>query len=88
MVPGDRPESKNLIVTSSEFKPEIYGKELMDSLRERLGVKSNNDLPITFIISTTMNPWLTDLHNGDSTTKLFLDVIQNELRTAVYKDSR
>jgi glutamate/tyrosine decarboxylase-like PLP-dependent enzyme len=85
MVPGDKADSKTLIVTSSEFKLEIYGREFMNSIKDRLGIKDERDLPISFIISTVMNPWLTDLHGIGSPSKTFLGVVEKALRDAVYK---
>jgi len=85
IVPGEDAKLQGLMVTSSEFKREIYEKEFIDSLKERLGVKDDTDEPIVFIISTVMNPWLTDINVGSSPQKSFLDVIEQELRNAVYK---
>jgi hypothetical protein len=89
MVPNEKATTQSLLITSSEFDPEIYGDKFMNSLTERLGVTNQNNEPITFIISTVMNPWLTDepiLKQKDhSSNKSFLDVIEEELRKAVYK---
>jgi glutamate/tyrosine decarboxylase-like PLP-dependent enzyme len=85
MVPGDLADSKSLIVTSSEFKQDIYGNKFMNALRERLGIKGGDNTSITFIISTVMNPWITDLQSDDSQPKPFLDVIENILRSTVYR---
>jgi glutamate/tyrosine decarboxylase-like PLP-dependent enzyme len=85
MVPGDLADSKSLIVTSSEFKQDIYGNKFMNALRERLGIKGGDNTSITFIISTVMNPWITDLQSDDPQPKPFLDVIENILRSTVYR---
>jgi glutamate/tyrosine decarboxylase-like PLP-dependent enzyme len=87
MVPKEIATEQNLLVTSSQFDPDVYGNKFMNSLTERLGIENQNNEPITFIISTVMNPWLTDLpifkQDGQS-RKSFLDVIEEELRKAVY----
>jgi len=83
--PGDLANSKSLIVTSSEFKPDIYGNKFMNNLKERLGIRGGEDMPITFIISTVMNPWITDLQSESLKFRPFFDVIENALRNAVYK---
>ena len=89
MVPGEKATTQALLVTSSEFDPETYGNKFMNSLIKRLGVENQNNDPVTFIISTVMNPWLTDrpiIKQGDSSSyKSFLDVIEEELRKAVYQ---
>jgi glutamate/tyrosine decarboxylase-like PLP-dependent enzyme len=89
MVPDEIAKEQNLLVTSSEFDPETYGDKFMNSLTERLGVENQNNKPLTFIISTVMNPWLTDipvLKEDGSSKKSFLDVIEEELRKAVYQE--
>jgi len=88
MGPNEKATTQKLLVTSSEFDPKIYGDKFMKSLTERLGVDNPNNVPITFIISTVMNPWLTDspvIKQDHSSNKSFLDVIEEELRNAVYK---
>ena len=54
MVPDEIAKEQNLLVTSSEFFPETYGDNFMNSLTERLGVENQNNEPLTFIISTVI----------------------------------
>jgi glutamate/tyrosine decarboxylase-like PLP-dependent enzyme len=53
-----------LFVTASEFDPEIYGRPFVDSFRGRLGLTPGSRAPMQFLISTTMDPWLTDAGGG------------------------
>lgn len=63
--PGENnTETTELVVTSSDFEPSVYGKDFMNTLRNRLGVKNGEDQAINFIISTTMNPWLSNTVKG------------------------
>lgn len=47
-----------MFITSSEFDPATYGQILVDDFARRAGVDPLADTPITFLISTTQNPWL------------------------------
>jgi len=77
--PGEEVNQKNLIVTSSEFDPASYGNVFMNAFRQRLGVKGSEDTAILFLISTVMDPWLTETSSGS-----FLEEIESALREAVY----
>jgi glutamate/tyrosine decarboxylase-like PLP-dependent enzyme len=76
---GDDVNKKSLIVTSSEFEPDQYGPTFMASFRERLGVQGDEQTPITFLLSTVMDPWTTETPQGS-----FLTVIEQALRDAVH----
>ncbi len=69
-----------LILTSSEFDKDSHGKPFLDHYCRRLGVQNPNYSPVTFLISTTMDPWTTDTPKGD-----FLQVVEDELREAAEK---
>jgi glutamate/tyrosine decarboxylase-like PLP-dependent enzyme len=69
-----------LIVTSSDFEPATYGQALVDDFKRRLGVEGDSTASIAFLISTTMDPWLTDTSEGN-----FIPVIIAALRDAVIK---
>jgi len=59
----------------------------MDDLRKRLGVNGNdgyND-PINFIISTIMNPWLSNTVNGSFIPTLINIIIQNVSQIASFR---
>ena len=61
---GKVPATK-MFVTSSSADPAVYGATIVDDLRRRLGVTGSATTPITFLISTTMDPWLTDTATGN-----------------------
>ncbi len=52
-----------IIVTSSSFDPE-YSAEPIKHLREQLGVDHDDALEMNFLLTTVMNPWLSDADNG------------------------
>lgn len=70
----------NLILTSSSFDPRAYGQPFVDHYCRRLGVVPEPGLAISFLISTTMDPWTTDTSKGD-----FLAVVESALRSAVHQ---
>lgn len=72
-----RIEKTPIVVTSSSFTREVDGDELMDSIRERLGVTGDEDAPINFIISTIMNPWLTETVQGSFIPKIISEIVTN-----------
>ncbi len=71
------PETK-MFVTSSSADPEVYGRTMVDDFKRRLGVTGSPDTPIGFLISTTMDPWLTDTEQGN-----FIPVLAEVMRKAV-----
>jgi hypothetical protein len=78
--PKTGPKDLRLIITGSQFDVDTYGREFVDHYARRLGVTNANS--ITFLISTTMNPWTTDV--GPPIYD-FLDVVEVALRDAVYQ---
>lgn len=66
-----------IVVTSSSFTREVDGDYLVDSLRSRLGVVTDYDAPVNFIISTIMNPWLSNTVNGSFIPQLISIIVQN-----------
>lgn len=54
---GELPKN-DLFVTSSEFEPRHYGQEVIDDFVRRCGATPEDNTPVTFLISTTQNPWL------------------------------
>ena len=66
-----------IVVTSSSFKRGDYGNALMDGLRNRLGVTNGYDEPISFIISTIMNPWLSNTVKGSFIPHLIKIITKN-----------
>ncbi|MGH2852813.1 MAG: pyridoxal phosphate-dependent decarboxylase family protein [Solirubrobacteraceae bacterium] len=53
-----------MFVTSSEFEPQTYGQPFVDEFARRLGVEAEPGESIAFLVTTTMDPWLTDTAKG------------------------
>jgi glutamate/tyrosine decarboxylase-like PLP-dependent enzyme len=70
-------ENTPIVVTSSSFTREVDGDYIVNSLRQRLGVVTDYDAPINFIISTIMNPWLSNTVNGSFIPQLISIITQN-----------
>ena len=70
-------EDTPIVVTSSSFTRQVDGDLLIDSLRARLHVVNDDDAPINFIISTIMNPWLSNTVKGSFIPQLISIIIQN-----------
>ena len=78
-----KPDSKEvdntpLIITTSEFEPEVYGNQFVQTYMERLGVFNSVPITMNFISSTTMCPWLTATKDGNfipALTAAFRDTI-------------
>lgn len=73
-----------LIITTSEFDPEVYGWEFVSTFMRRLGVSDKTPLTMNFISSTTMSPWLTATRDGNfiptlikDFRKTILDIVNN-----------
>lgn len=77
-----------LIVTSSTFSVGVYGQDFVDEFARRLGASAAPNDSIDFLLSTTMNPWITDTAEGNfipTLTKVLrhtiLDVVSALLRS-------
>ena len=59
----------DLIVTSSNFDPTNYGYGFVDYFTTRAGIElaseKDKNTPVSFLISTTQNPWLTSTDQGN-----------------------
>jgi hypothetical protein len=71
-----------MFVTSSQADPAVYGPAMVDDLRRRLGVTGSPDTPINFLISTTMDPWLTDTATGNFIPTL-MEILREAVRAAI-----
>lgn len=67
----------DIVVTSSSFTRGNYGDNLMNSLRVRMGVTNRENEPISFLISTIMNPWLTHTVKGSFIDELIKIITVN-----------
>lgn len=68
-----------LVVTASAFTRNVYGDLLMDNLRKRLGLSGNYtaEESLNFIISTIMNPWLSNTVKGSFIPQIMNIIIKN-----------
>jgi glutamate/tyrosine decarboxylase-like PLP-dependent enzyme len=64
---SDPEHNKNvpLIITTSQFEPEVYGEKFVCTFMKRLGVDDSKLITMNFLSSTTMCPWLTDTADGN-----------------------
>ena len=72
-----------LIITSSSFDPATYGCEFVDLFKQRLGLKGPPGDAIDLLISTTMDPWMTDTAEGT-----FIPTLVGILRSTVIEAVR
>jgi glutamate/tyrosine decarboxylase-like PLP-dependent enzyme len=71
---GDLPEN-NLFITSSEFDPQNYGQQVIDDFVIRTGTTPKQNMPVTFLISTTQNPWLSSTSRDTSMINDLIDIL-------------
>lgn len=71
-----------MIVTSSQFDPAVYGHAFVEEFKQRLGVEGDPDTPIYFLITTTMDPWLTDTATGNFIPTL-IEVLRSTLNEVI-----
>ena len=62
---SDDVQKTPLIITTSEFDPDVYGHEFVRTFMRRLGVSQDELITMDFISSTTMCPWLTATRDGN-----------------------
>ena len=67
---GGKTPTTPMFVTASEFGPDGYGQPFVDAFAKRLGVDAKEGESIKFLISTTMDPWLTDTEDGNFIPRL------------------
>ncbi|MDI1480146.1 pyridoxal-dependent decarboxylase [Polyangium sp. y55x31] len=78
--PGDDIYGYRMIVSTTDFSEEHYGSVFIEDYKRRLGVASSPGTTITVLRSTTMEPWILETPEGS-----MLDVLENELRDAIFK---
>jgi len=74
---GDVPD-KPMFVTQSSFAEDGYGQPFVKHYAERLGLEWKSGSSVTFIISTTQDPWVTNTADGN-----FIPTIGEVLRVTV-----
>ncbi|MCX6582009.1 MAG: pyridoxal-dependent decarboxylase [Candidatus Aminicenantes bacterium] len=76
---SDRVKETPLIITTSEFDPNVYGETFVNNYMRRLGLNTTEPTPtMKFISSTTMCPWLTATEKGNFIPTL-IDVYKKSL---------
>jgi glutamate/tyrosine decarboxylase-like PLP-dependent enzyme len=78
--PGDDIYGYRMIVSTTDFSEEHYGKVFIDDYKRRLGVSASPGTTVTVLRSTTMEPWILETPEGS-----MLDVLENELKAAIFK---
>ena len=74
-----------LIVTASKFEPGVYSTEYLRRLRTRLGVEDGRTQAVDYLLSTTMDPWVTDTATGDFIPVL-VAALRDTVRTLIQND--
>ena len=77
--PRERLDELELLLTSSNFDPAIYGQSFVDAFCARMGVLPERGVGVDFLVSTTMDPWTTATERGD-----FQAELEASLRRAAY----
>ena len=67
-----------LILTASEFDIATYGTEFVRAFKLRMGLDVDNQTAVKFLLSTTMDPWMTDTVDGN-----FLPTLMQALRQVI-----
>ncbi len=78
-----------LFVTSSAYDPGSYGTKTIDLFKRRLGIVDHTDEPVDVLISTTMDPWLTDTETGNIIPELIKglrEVVLKEVENVIKKN--
>lgn len=75
--------SVEMFVTSSAFNAADYGETLINDFARRAGVIPLADTPITFLISTTQNPWLSTTSEDISMIDLLIGVLRKTVDDAI-----
>ena len=81
---ADQPPDIDMLVTSTVVQPSTYGTRFMESMIRRSGVDAepaDDRVPLRVLISTTMNPWLTDTTDG-SFLPVLMDIMRDTVLTA------
>lgn len=78
--PGDDIYGYRMIVSTTDFSEEQYGRPFIEEFKRRLGVAASPGSTITVLRSTTMEPWILESAEGS-----MLDVLEHELRESIFK---
>lgn len=67
---------KPMFVTSSAFDVPSYGQEFVDAYAERAGLKPTNGSSMSFLISTTQDPWVSATEDGNYIPKVVSSFVE------------
>lgn len=67
-----------MFVTQSSFDPQVYGQPFVNEYARRLGLDQTPGIPISFLISTTQDPWISNTATGN-----FIPEVVSELHKTV-----
>ena len=82
----DQVRAKRMIITDSAYDPAACGQPFFAHFIKRLGLRVKSETPIAFLISTTMDPWLTDTAKGNYIPTLIdalHDVVRKEITSVL-----
>lgn len=81
------PPETPLFVTASSFDPAVYGEDFVSFFQRRLGVEDGNRHPVEFLLSTTMNPWLTDTADGNFIPRI-IDALRETILSVIASEAQ
>jgi hypothetical protein len=70
-----------MIVTSTEFSVSVYGTNFVEDFVGRIGLRLVPQDSLYALLSTIMNPWLTDTATGDFVPTLIAVLRETVLAT-------
>lgn len=76
-----------MFVTSSSFDPAGYGQDFVTAFAQRAGVVPQPGLPMSFLISTTQNPWLSESGSSLQVLRTLMQVL-GDTATGAAQDVR
>jgi glutamate/tyrosine decarboxylase-like PLP-dependent enzyme len=79
---GDHVPTVPMFVTSSDFDPHTYGQTFVDEFGKRIGLDVDQGQSISCLITTTMDPWLTDTSEGSFIPTL-IEVLQQTVESSI-----
>ncbi|TCL00364.1 pyridoxal-dependent decarboxylase-like protein [Shimia isoporae] len=74
--------SEGMFVTSSSFDVPTYGQTFVDHFGGRAGLTSTNGKPISFLVSTTQDPWVSATAEDNYLPKVIAKLEEQALKAA------
>ncbi len=79
---GGKIPTVKMFVTASAFDAATYGDTLVDDFAGRAGVSCEPHTPISFLISTTQNPWLTTNSQDINMITPLIEILRSTVQQA------